>query len=49
MKQSNKQTLVKLPFSGFYNSIHDSVINSTLEYEAECLYDELSNLEIDNS
>ena len=35
MKQSNNQTLVKIPFSGFYNSIHDSLIDSVLEYEAE--------------
>ena len=39
MKQSNNQTLVKIPFSGFYNSIHDSAINSALEYEAECYAD----------
>ena len=39
MKQSNNQTLVKLPFSGFYNSIHDSVIDSALEYESECYAD----------
>lgn len=39
MKQSNTKTLVKLPFSGFYNSIHDSVIDSALEYEAECYAD----------
>ena len=35
MKKSNNQTLVKIPFSGFYNSIHDSIIDSALEYEAE--------------
>jgi len=39
MKQSNNQTLVKIPFSGFYNSIHDNVIDSALEYEAECYAD----------
>ena len=39
MKQSNNQTLVKLPFSGFYNSIHDSVIDSALEYQSECYAD----------
>lgn len=39
MKQSNNQTLVKIPFSGFYNSIHDSVIDSALEYESECYAD----------
>lgn len=39
MKQSNTKTLVKIPFSGFYNSIHDSVIDSALEYEAECYAD----------
>ena len=39
MKQSNTKTLVKLPFSGFYNSIHDSVIDSALEYESECYAD----------
>ena len=39
MKQSNNQTLVKIPFSGFYNSIHDSVIDSALEYECECYAD----------
>ena len=39
MKQSNNQTLVKIPFSGFYNSIHDGVIDSALEYEAECYAD----------
>ena len=39
MKQSNNQTLVKIPFSGFYNSIHDSIIDSALEYESECYAD----------
>ena len=39
MKQSNNQTLVKIPFSGFYNSIHDSVIDSALEHESECYTD----------
>ena len=39
MKQSNIKTLVKIPFSGFYNSIHDSVIDSALEYESECYTD----------
>ena len=39
MKQSNTKTLVKIPFSGFYNSTHDSVIDSALEYEAECYAD----------
>ena len=39
MKQSNTKTLVKIPFSGFYNSIHDSVIDSALEYEAGCYAD----------
>lgn len=39
MKQSNNQTLVKIPFSGFYNSIHDNVIDSALEYESECYAD----------
>lgn len=39
MKQSNIKTLVKIPFSGFYNSIHDSVIDNALEYEAECYAD----------
>ena len=35
MKKSNNQTLVKIPFSGFYNSIHDSIIDSVLEHETE--------------
>ena len=35
MKKSNNQILVKIPFSGFYNSIHDGIIDSVLEYEAE--------------
>ena len=39
MKQSNNKTLVKIPFSGFYNSIHDSIIDSALEYESECYAD----------
>ena len=39
MKQSNTKTLVKIPFSGFYNSIHDSIIDSALEYKAECYAD----------
>ena len=39
MKKSNNQTLVKIPFSGFYNSIHDSIIDSALEYESECYAD----------
>ena len=39
MKQSNIKTLVKIPFSGFYNSIHDGIIDSALEYEAECYAD----------
>ena len=39
MKQSNTKTLVKIPFSGFYNSIHDSIIDSALEYESECYAD----------
>ena len=38
MKQSNNKTLVKIPFSGFY-SIHDSIIDSALEYESECYAD----------
>ena len=40
MKQSNNKTLVKIPFSGFYNSIHDSIIDSALEYESECYADD---------
>lgn len=49
MKQSNTKTLVKIPFSGFYNSIHDSIINSTLDYEAECYVDsdKASNIILD--
>ena len=39
MKQSNTKTLVKMPFSGFYNSTHDSIIDSALEYESECYAD----------
>ncbi len=39
MKQSNNKTLVKIPFSGFYNSIHDSIIDSALEHNAECYAD----------
>ena len=39
MKQPNNKTLVKIPFSGFYNSIHDSIIDSALEYESECYAD----------
>ena len=39
MKQQNNQTLVKIPFSGFYNSVHDSIIDSALEYESECYAD----------
>ena len=39
MKKSNTKTLVKIPFSGFYNSIHDSIIDSALEYESECYAD----------
>ena len=39
MKQPNNKTLVKMPFSGFYNSIHDSIIDSALEYEPECYAD----------
>ena len=39
MKKSNNQTLVEIPFSGFYNSVHDSAIDSALEYEAECYAD----------
>ena len=39
MKQSNNKTLVKIPFSGFYSSIHDSIIDSALEYESECYAD----------
>ena len=39
MKKLNNKTLVKIPFSGFYNSIHDSAIDSALEYEAECYTD----------
>ena len=35
MKKSNTKTLVKIPFSGFYNSIHDSIIDSALEHETE--------------
>ena len=48
MKQSNTKTLVKIPFSGFYNSIHDRVSETVLNNLPECLYDELSKLEIDN-
>ena len=36
MKKSNNQTLVKIPFSGFYSSIHGGIIDSALEYESEC-------------
>ena len=39
MKKSINQTLVEIPFSGFYNSIHDSIIDSVLEYESECYAD----------
>ena len=39
MKKLNNKTLVKIPFSGFYNSIHDSAIDIALEYEAECYTD----------
>ena len=39
MKKSNNQTLVKIPFSGFYNSIHDSIIDSVLKYETEYYVD----------
>ena len=39
MKQSNTKTLVKIPFSGFYSSIHGSIIDSALEYESECYAD----------
>ena len=39
MQKSNIKTLVKIPFSGFYNSIHDSIIDSALEYESECYAD----------
>ena len=39
MKQSNTKTLVKIPFSGFYNSTHDGIIDSALEYESECYTD----------
>ena len=39
MKKSNTKTLVKIPFGGFYNSIHDSIIDSALEYESECYAD----------
>ena len=39
MKKSNNKTLVKIPFSGFYNSIHDGIIDSALEYESECYAD----------
>ena len=39
MKKSNNQTLVKIPFSGFYNSIHDSIIDSVLEHETEYYVD----------
>ena len=39
MKKSNTKTLVKIPSSGFYNSIHDSIIDSALEYESECYAD----------
>ena len=39
MQKLNTKTLVKIPFSGFYHSMHDSVIDSALEYEAECYAD----------
>ena len=39
MKQQNNQTLVKIPFSGFYNSVHDSIIDSALEYQSKCYAD----------
>ena len=39
MKKSNTKTLVKIPFSGFYNSVHDSIIDSALEYQSECYAD----------
>ena len=35
MKKSNTKTLVKIPFSGFYSSIHASIIDSALEYESK--------------
>ena len=39
MQKSNTKTLVKIPFSGFYNSVHDSVIDSALEYQSKCYAD----------
>ena len=39
MKQPDNKTLVKIPFSGFYGFIHDSIIDSALEYESECYAD----------
>lgn len=39
MKQSNTKTLVKIPFSGFYNSIHDGIIDGALEHQSECYAD----------
>ena len=39
MKQSNNQTLVKIPFSGFYNSIENEKVATVLENNAISLYD----------
>ena len=39
MQKSNTKTLVKIPFSGFYNSVHDSIIVSALEYQSKCYAD----------
>ena len=39
MQKSNTKTLVKIPFSGFYNSVHGSIIDSALEYQSKCYAD----------
>ena len=39
MKQPNTKTLVKIPFSGFYSSIHDGIIDSALDSMSECYAD----------
>lgn len=39
MQKSNTKTLVKIPFSGFYNSVHGGIIDSALEYQSECYVD----------
>lgn len=38
---SNNQIIVQVPFSGFYESIHDSYIDNHIEYELDYLESEL--------